>query len=459
MKMKVIRSVPQKELYFTEETVPYNTADPSTEGGVVNLFDEFEYQTVLGFGAAFTEAAAYNYSLLSEEQKKDFLEKYFDRKKGIGYNFGRTHISSCDFSLDIYHYVQDGDKTLETFSIDRDRKYIIPFVKDALAYCEEEIVLFASPWSPPAYMKDNESPIGGGSLKEEYKELWARYYARYIKEFAKEGIKISAITVQNEPIASQTWESCYYTPEDERDFIEKYLAPVLDDEGLSDIKIIIWDHNKERVYDRAKAIFSSKAVEDRVWAVGHHWYTGDHFDGMRLVHEKFGKPIISTENCEGITRDPVEAAERYAREICGDFNNFTGAFCDWNILLNQYGGPYHNRYSKPVTAGSIVYEDKGAGCRAPVLYDEETKELNYTPTYYYVGHFSKYVERGAKRVATTKYCDQIQSCGFKNPDGTLVVVVMNMADEALPVNLRHEGGCTALELEAHSIMTVLLEQE
>ena len=180
------------------------------------------------------------------------MESYFDPANGIGYNFGRTHINSCDFSIDLYTYVEDGDTTLESFSIDRDRKYVIPFIKDAQKYTGEGLFLFASPWSPPAYMKDNEHPFEGGSLKEEFKPVWARYYAKFIKEYQKEGIEISAITVQNEPIAKQSWESCYYSPEDERNFIEKYLAPALDDEGLSDIKIIIWDHNKERVYDRAK---------------------------------------------------------------------------------------------------------------------------------------------------------------------------------------------------------------
>jgi glucosylceramidase len=172
------------------------------------------------------------------------MESYFSREKGIGYNFGRTHINSCDFSLDIYTYIEEGDTELKTFNIDRDRKYIIPFIKDAMQYCSDELVLFASPWSQPAFMKDNESSVKGGSLKEEYKEVWARYYAKYIKAMAAEGIKISAITVQNEPKAKQTWESCYYSPEDEKEFIEKYLAPTLENEGLSEIKIIIWDHNK-----------------------------------------------------------------------------------------------------------------------------------------------------------------------------------------------------------------------
>ena len=454
--MKIFESVPAKGRYFAESTVKEGNAPESTEMGVVNVFDEIEYQAVLGFGGAFTESAAYLYSQLSDKQKKRFMEGYFSREKGIGYNFGRTHINSCDFSLDIYTYVEQGDRDLSTFSLERDRKYIIPFLKDALQYCGEELVLFASPWSPPDYMKDNESPIRGGSLKEEYKAVWARYYAKYIKAMREEGIEISAISVQNEPIAKQSWESCYYSPEDERDFIEQYLAPVLEEEGLSAIKIIIWDHNKERVYDRSKKIFSSPAVQKRVWAVGHHWYSGDHFEGMRLVHERFGKPLISSEICGSILEDPAVLAERYGKELFGDFGNFTAGFCDWNLMLSEQGGPFHNRSSKSTSCAGVVFEDKSHGCYAPVIFDTRKKELIFTPIYYYIGHFSKFLQRGAVRVATTKYCKDLHAIAFKNPDGGLVLILMNSSDDQRPAVIRRNDVCTKISLEPHSIVTVLL---
>lgn len=454
--MKIYTSVPSENLYFQETTVEAGNAREGTEMGIINVFDEFEYQSILGFGGAFTESAAYNYAQLTDEQKKLFLERYFSRENGIGYNFGRTHINSCDFSLDVYAYIESGDKELKTFSLERDKKYIIPFIKDAMQYCQDELILFASPWSPPAFMKDNESVFRGGSLKEEYKECWARYYAKYIKAMAEEGVTISAISIQNEPIARQSWESCYYSPDDEREFIEKYLSPVLDDEGLSHIKIIIWDHNKERVYDRTKKIFSSKAVEDRVWAVGHHWYSGNHFDGMRLVHEKFGKVLLSTENCGSINEDPISLAERYGKELVGDFNNFTAGLCDWNLLLSEKGGPFHNRSAGTTAVAGVVFEDKAAGCHAPILYNTETKELVLTPIYYYIGHFSKFVQRGAVRIATTRYCENIYTVAFKNPDGSIVLVMMSTSHRELPAVVRHNDVCTKLVMQPHSMMTVIL---
>ncbi len=455
--MKVICTSPKEDIFFQVQELPVGNAHTGTEGGVINVFDEFTYQEIIGFGGAFTESSAYLYSLLTAEQKKDFMEKYFDREKGIGYNFGRTHIGSCDFSLDIYTHVQEGDMTLETFDISRDKKYIIPFLKDAMAYATEPINLFASPWCPPAYMKDNDSRIRGGKLREEFKALWAKYYTAYIKAFAAEGITIGAISVQNEPAATQPWESCWYDADDERTFIEEYLIAALDEAGMSDVKIIIWDHNKERVYDRAKKVFTSPVVRDKVWGVGFHWYSGDHFEGMRLVHEAFAdKMLISSENCGMIHENPHSLAERYGKELVGNFANFTNAYCDWNLLLSQNGGPYHNRNDATTATEGVIYEDKSCGCHAPVLYDTEKKELIFTPIYYYIGHFSKFVQKGAVRIATTKYDERIYACGFKNPDGSMPIVVMNTADWTMPAVIRHQDVCTKLDLPAHSIATFIL---
>ncbi len=454
--MKIIRTVPNEKVYFKSEILDKGNAPECLEMGIINVFDEIEYQQVIGFGGAFTESAAYNYANLTDAQKKQFMELYFDKDKGIGYNFGRIHINSCDFSLDIYSCVTDGDITLESFNIEREKKYIIPFVKDAQKYSGEPLTIFASPWSPPAYMKDNESVIRGGKVKEEFKAVWAKYYTEYIKAMRQEGIDIWAITVQNEPIAKQSWESCYYSADDEREFIEKYLIKALDDADMNDIKIIVWDHNKERVYDRAKKIFVSEMVKNRVFAVGHHWYSGDHFDGMRLVYEKFGKICISSENCGGISDDPLMLAERYGKELCGDFNNFTAAYCDWNLLLSDKGGPFHNRGEKTTSCAGIVFEDKSEGCHAPILYNTEKRELEVTPIYYYIGHFSKYVKKGAIRIATTKYCEQIHTCAFKNPDGKIVLIMINVSDMELPAVIRHSDVCTETTLPPHSAATVIL---
>ena len=447
-----IETCPAESVFMQTETIEAGNLSSGTESGVVNFFDDVVYQEILGFGGAFTESSAYLYSLLSPEDKKRFLELYFSREKGIGYNFGRAHINSCDFSLDVYTSVEEGDTTLETFNLNREKKYIIPFLKDAIEYSNEEIFLFASPWSPPAYMKDNKNMLEGGKLLDEYKAVWAKYYAKYILAMAEEGITISGITIQNEPIAIQPWESCNYTPEDEEEFIDKYLIDALDEAGLSHVKIMIWDHNKERVYDRAKSILSNKRVNERVWAVAYHWYTGDHFEGLRLVHEQLGKPLVSSEFCNVIHSNVNTLAEDYGIEMCENFNNHQIASCDWNLMLNEYGGPYHNRNR---TVKDNDREDKSSGCYAPILFDTEKGELQVTPIYYYVGHFSKFVQRGAKRVATTKHSRWLYTCGFVNPDGSRVCVIINTGDQNSQTAFRYNGECTKVNVKPHSVITLI----
>lgn len=458
MKVQTIESLLREGRYYVTDTPAYGVGDPTTEGGVINLFDDVQYQEILGFGGALTESAAYNYSLLTAEQKREFLERCYGKEQGLGYRIGRTHINSCDFSLDIYDYVQAGDMTLDTFDISRERKYVIPFLQDIQAYCGEPLTLMAAPWSPPAYMKNNASAIGGGSLREDCRRLWALYYAKYIEAFRAEGIVISAISVQNEPNAVQTWESCFYSAEEERDFLEQHLIPVLDERGLSDIRIIVWDHNKERVYDRAKTILYSPEMRERVWAVGHHWYSGDHFDGLSLVQEQLGKPNICTEFCGGIEEDAAALAERYAREMCENLNHYMIASCDWNILLDDEGGPFHNRTAQMVTHDGKVLEYKCNGCYAPILYDREKKELVYTPIYYAIGHFARFIQAGARRVAVTKFSDDLHVCAFRNPDDSLVVVVLNATDVNSNFHLRYQGECTPMTVQPHAVITILLSE-
>jgi glucosylceramidase len=182
------------------------------------------FQTVLGIGGALTDAAAETFYKLPEDKQREFLTAYFDPQNGIGYTLGRTHINSCDFSSESYTYAKDGDKQLGSFDIAHDLKYRIPFIKAALAKAGNHFTLFASPWSPPAWMKDNGDVLHGGKLKSEYYEPWARYYCKFIRAYEKEGVPIWGLTVQNEPLAVQTWESCIYTADEERDFVKIYWA-------------------------------------------------------------------------------------------------------------------------------------------------------------------------------------------------------------------------------------------
>ncbi|HEY6118950.1 MAG TPA: hypothetical protein VIV66_03275, partial [Pyrinomonadaceae bacterium] len=210
-----------------------------------------QFQTFLGIGGALTDAAAETFAKLPPARQQEVLNAYFDYRAGIGYRLARTNIHSCDFSSDSYTYIKEGDKTLQSFGIDHDKQFRIPFIKQVLAATRGELKIFASPWSPPAFMKDNNDILHGGKLKPEFYQSWANYYVKFIKAYQNEGIPIWGVSIQNEPMAVQKWESCIYAAEDERDFLKNYLGPTLQREGLADKKIIVWDHNRDLIYQRA----------------------------------------------------------------------------------------------------------------------------------------------------------------------------------------------------------------
>ena len=156
--------------------------------------------------------------------------------------------------------------------------------------------IYASPWSPPAWMKTNGDMLHGGKLKPEYRDAWARYYVRFVEEYEKEGVPIWGLTVQNEPMATQTWESCLFTGEEERDFVRDHLGPALERAGLQRLKLMVWDHNRGILYQRAKAVYDDPAAARYVWGAAFHWYVGDHFDNVRMVHDAWPeKRLLFTE--------------------------------------------------------------------------------------------------------------------------------------------------------------------
>ena len=277
------------------------------------------FQTIAGFGGAFTEAAAATFVKMPPEKQAEIIKAYFDPQEGHGYTLCRTHINSCDFSLGNYAYDEvDGDVDLAHFSIERDRQALIPMIKAALDVAGGALRLFASPWSPPAWMKTNGEMNHGGKLKPEYRDAWARYYCRYIREYEKEGIPIWGLSVQNEPLAVQTWDSCIYTGEEERDFVRDHLGPTLAREGLADVNLIIWDHNRDLLYERAKAVLDDPAAARYVWGTGFHWYVADCFDNVQRVHDAYpDKHLLFTEGCQegGPHLGEWAVGERYARSM------------------------------------------------------------------------------------------------------------------------------------------------
>jgi glucosylceramidase len=403
------------------------------------------FQTVLGIGGALTDASAETFYKLPADKQQEILKAYFDPKEGIGYSLGRTSIHSCDFSSDSYTYVKDGDKQLDSFNIAHDLKYRIPFIKAALAKAGGNFTLYASPWSPPGWMKDTGTMLHGGKLKPEDYDSWARYYVKFIQAYEKEGIPIWGLTVQNEPLAVQTWESCIYTAEEERDFLKNHLGPELHKAGLQDKKIMVWDHNRSLMYDRGSVVLDDPAAAKYVWGVGFHWYVGDNFENVKRLKEAYPQThLLFTEGCNSpFDRSKIndwQWGEIYAKSMVNDLNNGADGWTDWNVLLDEKGGPNH----------------VGNYCYAPVHADTKTGELIYQNAFYYIGHFSKFIRPGAKRIISSSTTDTLSTTAFLNPDGTIAVVVLNLSDQAQPVSVRLGGKAARTNSPAHSIMTLVI---
>jgi glucosylceramidase len=309
------------------------------------------FQTMVGIGGALTDASAEVFAKLPVKEQLELMTAYYDSEKGIGYNFARTNIASCDFSSDSYAYVADKDSLLKTFSVAHDEKFRIPFIKKAIAAAGGKLPMFVSPWSPPAWMKDNNSVLHGGKLLTRYAQAWANHYVKFIKTYEAMGMPVWGLSVQNEPMAVQSWESCVFTAEEERDFVKNYLGPTLQKAGLGDKKLIGWDHNRDLVFQRASVLLGDKEAAKYIWGIGFHWYetwTGSQmqFENLRRVNEAFpDKKLIFTEGCvEKFGLDRVNdwaLGERYGYSMLNDFNCGTVAWTDWNILLDEKGGPNH----------------------------------------------------------------------------------------------------------------------
>jgi glucosylceramidase len=405
------------------------------------------FQTIEGFGGALTDAAAETFYKLPVKIQEEILDAYFDRQKGIGYSLCRTHINSCDFSSESYAYSEvEGDTKLEHFSIDHDKKYRIPFTKAAISKSGNRLKFFASPWSPPAWMKTNNNMLQGGKLKPEYRQAWADYYVKFIRAYEEVGIPIWGLTVQNEPMAVQTWESCIYTAEEERDFVRDYLGPTLENAGLKDKKIIIWDHNRGIMYQRASVVFNDPEASKYVWGTGFHWYTGDHYDNVKLVQEAFpDKKTLFTEGCtypfDYSKIDEWHWGEIYGKSIIHDLNNSCTGWVDWNVLLDETGGPNH----------------VANFCFAPLIGNTQTGELLYMNSYYYMGHFSKFIYPGARRIICSSNNDDLLATAMLNTDGIIVLVVMNPTDGAIDFRTWINNRGFAATSLAHSIATFIFE--
>ena len=437
--MKVFLTAKDSDLRLTQTADLSFEKNPS-EMEVINVHDDLEFQTIKGFGGAFTESFCYTMSKMSEENRNKVLNAYFG-PDGIGYSVGRVHMGSCDFSTGHYSCIEEGDMDLSTFHIERDKKWILPTLKKAMEINGTPLKMLVSPWSPPAHFKTNKDRNHGGKLLDECKKAWAEHYVKFIDAYWKEGVPIWAVTVQNEPAATQTWASCVYTAEEEGLFVRDYLYPALKNSPYLNTKIFIWDHNKVMAYERARDTLN--IAGGLVDGVGVHWYGGDHFEALDFISRRYpDKELVFTEGCQEEAEQFLGkwcVGERYAHDIIGNMNHNLTTFLDWNLALDEKGGPNH----------------VGNYCSAPIILDTAKDEISFENSYYYIGHFSKFIRPGAKRLGTSRYTEKIDALAVKNPDGGIVLVVLNREEKKMPVNIVYHREQASMEMPPRSIATFL----
>jgi len=382
------------------------------------------YQVMDGFGAALTGSSAYLINQMKAADRAKLLEDLFDPQKGIGLNYLRITIGSSDFSIGTYSYCDNAD--ISTFAIpQRDRDDLIPVLRQILAI-NPSMKILASPWSAPAWMKQNNSMYGGSLKGVQVYNDFAEYFVRYLKAFEAEGITIDAITLQNEPMhETGGYPTMKMLWEEQNTIIRDYVGPKFVANGIY-AKIIIWDHN----FDMASYplnILNDPLTRQYVAGTGWHGYGGDAsaIDAVQALYPD--KDVYFTEQSGGgwNTGTRMENMFWYMKDfLMASVNRGSKNFIMWNLALNPQNGPTTTTGGCQECRGVVTIKTDGTYTR-----NEE---------YYLLGHFSKFVRLGAKRVkySSTNLPDGMTISGFMNVDGSKVVVIMNQSGARKSYNIR-----------------------
>ena len=440
----------------------------------IKLFPEEKFQTITGFGGSFTESSAYLLNKLSKENRKKIIDAYFG-SEGAKYSLTRTHMNSCDFSVSNYSYAPvEGDKELDNFSIQEDLDDIIPMIKEAMTVSEEGFKIISSPWTAPPWMKDNNKWVGG-KLLPEYYDTWALFFSKYADAYKEEGIDIWGFTVENEPLGNgNNWESMHFTAEEMNDFVMNHLGPKLEADGKGDLKILGYDQNRDHLKHWVDVMYKNEETSKYFDGTAIHWYASTYDwmpETLQYAHNKApNKYLIQSEACvdsevpkweddqwywakeatdwgwdwapedQKYLHPKYSPVYRYARDIIGCLNNWVDGWVDWNMVLDKQGGP--NWFKN--------------WCVAPVIVDPENDEVYFTPIYYTLSHFSKYIRPEAKIIGLENTDDSLMVTAAQNPDGSIAVVILNQDPEAKNFNLSLNESAIDLSISGQAIQTIII---
>jgi glucosylceramidase len=442
---------------------------------VITLSPEDKFQTITGFGGSFTESSAYLLNKLSAESRKKIMDAYFS-EEGANYSLARTHINSCDFSLRQYAYAMvDGDKDLVHFSIEEDKKNnLIPMILEAKSISKDGFKIIASPWTAPPWMKDNKKWVGG-KLLPEYHDTWALYFCKYVDAYKKEGIDIWGLTVENEPLGNgNNWESMHYSPVEMTDFVQNHLGPALEANGKVDVKILGYDQNRGDLKEWVDVMYKDENTSKYFAGTAIHWYESTYEvfpEALQYAHKKApNKYLIQTEACvdseiphwnddawywkeeatdwgwdwanekDRYLHPKYAPVYRYATDIIGCLNNWVDGWVDWNMVLDRQGGP--NWFKN--------------WCTAPVIVDPEKDEIYFTPLYFTMVHFSKFLRPGAVKIGCTINSNDLLVTAVRNPDGTIAVVVFNPTTEKHNLEIKLNNKIKVISISSKALQTIII---
>ena len=452
----------------------YTSSEPIKD--TIRVAPEHRFQRIEGFGGAFTESSAYLLNQLSVSKRNEVLNAYFS-DSGANYSLTRTHINSCDFSRSHYSYANIiNDTQLVNFNITPDLDDIVPMIIDAQKIAKDGFKIIASPWTAPPWMKDNND-WNGGKLKPEFYPSWANYFSKYISAYKKEGIDIWAVTVENEPLGNDAnWESMHYTPHEMNVFVKEHLGPLFKKKGLTQ-KVLVYDQNRGKELEEwAEELLTDSVLSSYIHGTAVHWYTSTNQvmeESLNFTHDLAPtKSIIHTEGCIdaevphwkedgwywskeatdwGYDWAPEEDKKdhpkyvpvyRYARDIIGCLNNWVEGWVDWNMVLDKQGGPNSAKN----------------WCIAPIIVDPEKDEVYYTPLYYTMMHFSRFIRPGAYRIQFNQTDKDILATAVQNKDGSIVLVVLNTSDQPKEMILELENNTQELQIAKEGLQTIVIKK-
>ena len=501
----------------------------SVDGSVIRINPESIKQTIDGIGTSFTEASTFVLAHLDPALRHEVMQRIFG-KNGANFSLTRTHIGACDFSVEGRYSCADvaDDVDLKHFSIAADKDGFDPvkhpgindpnydlldMIKEAqaikAAQNDKELRIVASAWTAPPWMKDlgdwyqtgsdeNDWQGTGGSLKPEHLATYAEYLLKYLHAYREEGVKIWGLTPVNEPCGNNgQWESMHFTPESQNEFVKKHLGPKLHTQGCEDVKLLVFDQNRDQMEEWAETIFSDPETTPYTYGLAVHWYSSTvdvYAEIFNKIHDKFpNQTIIHTEGCiddlgkdapDGID-DPLRFKEsnwfdnddfwwnanatdwaytaswpgvdaddhpiytpvhRYARDIIVGLNNWVSGWIDWNIVLDRNGGPNH----------------VGNFCGAPIMIDCITGQIHYTPVFHILSQLSRTIRPGDRAVQTETILnglnnDALHACATINADNVLSVQILNTTKEPLTYCLQIGERLAEVEIVSNALQTIRVQ--